>query len=90
MNTGNNGNLLVLLTAIFLLTSSPTQVESGPVAFTLCVSGCKVALSGCVACGVGAASVTLGAAAPAAGVACTVAYTACMGTCAAAAVAPTP
>jgi len=76
--------------ATLLLISTPTQVESGLVAASLCVGGCKLALAGCASCGVAAASITGGAAAPAAGWGCTIAYTTCMGACPGSTVLPTP
>jgi len=80
----------MVILATLLLTSAPTQVESGPIAAGLCIAGCNVALGACAGCGVVAASVTVGAAAPAAGWACTIAYTACCAACTASTVLPTP
>ncbi|CAG2167983.1 unnamed protein product, partial [Oppiella nova] len=73
-----SGYVMVTL-AILLLTGTPDKVESGPIAASLCIAGCQLALGGCAACGVAATTVTVGAAAPAAGIACTIAYTACVG-----------
>ncbi len=80
----------MVILATLLLTNTPTQVESGPIAASICFAGCQVALGGCAACGVAATTVTVGAAAPAATFACTVAYTACVGACTASTVLPTP
>ena len=88
MKTASGCSMILL--AILLLTSSPKQVESGPIAANICFAGCNVALGACTSCGIYTAVITTGLAAPAASSICTVAYTACCGACTAATFAPTP
>jgi len=88
MKTGNGCLTAILVT--WLLMSTSTGVESGPLAASLCIAGCNVAFGACAGCGVVAVTVTAGVAAPAAGWGCTIAYTACCGACTASTVLPTP
>jgi hypothetical protein len=80
----------MVILATLLLTSAPSQVESGLIVASACMCGCKVMLGGCLTCGVGAIAVSGGAAAPVAGWYCSIAYTACTGACVVSAVTPTP